>query len=126
MTEKTFYTEKKHIGTTEYTLNIDLSLPDGCIADSEGHFNRLYVSFEGIDEGPDKQNEIVLEHPEFPIGVPVRGLGRDVTLVVVYRLRYFQQDTPDQKMESLIRYKIPVRFDGNKDQINLNKTLPLL
>jgi len=125
MTEKTLYTEKKHVGTTEYTLQVNLSLPEGFLTDTTGHFNRLYISFDGEDEGPRKQNEVVLEHPEFPVGIPIRGLGRDVTLVVVYRFRYFHKDTPENKMESIIRYNIPVRFDGDQDEVHLNKILPI-
>jgi len=124
ITEKKIKVNGRQLGSTEYTLNIDLSLPLNFKADSTGHFNRLYVSFNGLDTGPEKQNQIVIEHPDFPVGVPVRGLGRHVDLYVDYRVRYFPTSNPKDVRQKVFRYEIPVDFDGTADEINLKEILP--
>lgn len=124
--KKVIRKESQKLGTTEYTLNVDFKLPEGIKADTSGHFNRLYVTFRGKDDGPEKQKEVIKEHPDFPLGVPVRGAGRHVDLIVTYTIRYFAGSDTNPKEAKLI-YEIPVDFSDSSqlDTIELNETLPL-
>jgi hypothetical protein len=119
--------ETKILGSEEYTLNINFKLPDGMRADTTGHFNRLYVSFRGVEEGPEKQKEIIIEHPDFPVGVPVRGAGRHVDLIVTYTLRYYTGSDQENYKKAKIIYEIPVDFSDASDTsaIELNEILPV-
>lgn len=124
--KKVIRKESQVLGSTEYTLNIDFKLPEGIRADTSGHFTRLYVTFRGKDEGPEKQKEVIKEHPDFPLGVPVRGTGKHVDLIVTYRIKYVAGSDPNPREAKCI-YEIPVDFSDSStlDKIELNETLPL-
>lgn len=123
--EHTIKTDTVLIGSTEYTLTIDFKLPDGYAFDQAGHFNRLYITFDGTNIGEEKQNLIVKEHPDFPAGIPIRGIGRDVDLLVKYQFRYYKGNNPEDTREAEYKFRIPVRFDFNSGntEVCLSRTL---
>ncbi len=123
--EKVIDLETQHLSTTEYTLNINLQLPEGYKLVEEPHVNKLSVSFSGPEDGPDGQNMIVRDNPSFPLGIPVRGNSQWVALTVDYSYKFLAPGKDSPTSES-VRYRIPVHMDGDgKDTIDLNETLPI-
>ena len=117
--------ETKHLSSTEYTLEIDLKLPEKYEYHTEPHSNKLAVSFTGPDEGPTGQSMVVRDDPEFPIGIPVRGNDQWVALIIDYKFMY-KKIGQDDVQSSSIRYRIPIHMDGDgEEKVIINEFLPV-
>lgn len=124
--ERKIRKEIQQVGSTEYTVMIDLQLPEGFILVEPSHSNRLHVSFENDEGRTERQGHITKENPEFPLGIPVRSKGEGALIFVDYEFRYHSRHDPEALFQTRIHYEIPVQLtEGAGDQVKLSETLPL-
>jgi|GEM_PF-4771596 len=124
--QKTITQELQHIGTTEYTIQVDLLFPKGYSLVTPLHANRLHVSYEHEERPGEQQSHIIREDPEFPIGVPVRSKGEDAVILIDYEFTYVKDDAPENELKTHVQYKLPVKVeDSGNEEIFLSATLPL-
>lgn len=124
--ERKIRKELQQVGSTEYSVVIDLQLPEGFSLEAPSHHNRLHVSFENNQGRTERQGHIIKENPEFPIGVPVRSKGEGAVIFVDYEFRYRIKGNSDALYQTRIHYEIPVQVkEDGPEEVTLKETLPL-
>lgn len=124
--ERKIRKEMQHVGSTEYSVVIDLKLPEGFTLEAPSHHNRLHVSFENNEGRTERQGHIIKENPEFPVGIPVRSKGEGAIIFVDYEFRYRSSEDPEALFQTRIHYEIPVEVRGEgPEAVTLTDIMPL-
>ncbi|MCH8569514.1 MAG: hypothetical protein LAT67_14665 [Balneolales bacterium] len=117
------------INNTEYTVNVDLKLPNGYKGVGPSHKNRLHITFINDEGKTDKQGEIIRENPDFPVGVPVRSNGENADIHVIYNFLYTKETDPGTEHYMSFRYILPVKIEegasGGTSSIMLSEVLDM-
>lgn len=115
-----------HVGNEDYTIEINLHIPEGYSIVAPSHHNRLHITFRKEMQGMPKQSHIIRENPKFPLGVPVRSDGEAADIYVDYGFEFFETARPDHIISAFIHYVIPVKVDAKDTEIvRLDEELPL-